>query len=206
VTDEQRQYRMIELRPATYTLTFTLEGFTTLKRGSIDLTANFTATMNAELSKTRAPRLFLKADGTAPTDIVPSVLPGAARAEDVDRLDLTTQNTTVRHFLSFLAMRTTPAYAMTDNTIAGIEWRSSANSAPGNVAGITVPTLVMAGTCAAHLVPGEITFDRAAAKDKQFVAVEGADHNFQPCKPQYGDTAKRAFDCVDGWLTKAGRV
>jgi pimeloyl-ACP methyl ester carboxylesterase len=157
------------------------------------------------VSKTRAPHLFLKADGMSPTEIVPSDLPGAARAEDLDRLDLTTQNTTVRHFLSFLAMRTTPAYALTDTTIIGIEWRSSANSAPGNIEGITVPTLVMAGTCAAHLVPSEITFDHAAAKDKQFVAVEGADHNFQPCQPRYGDTAKRAFDYVDGWLTKAGR-
>jgi pimeloyl-ACP methyl ester carboxylesterase len=157
------------------------------------------------LSKTRAPHPFLKADGTTATDIVPSVLGGAARAEDTGRLDLTTQVTTVRHYLSFLAMRTTPDYALTDNNITGIEWRSSANSAPGNIEGITAPTLVMAGTCAAHLVPSEITFDHAAAKDKQFVAVEGADHDFQPCQPQYGDTAKRAFDYVDGWLTKPGR-
>ena len=136
---------------------------------------------------------------------MPSVLSAQGNVNDLNRLDETTENVSVRHFLSFLAMRTTADYALTENGIAGIEWRSTANSAPGNVEGITVPTLVMAGSCASHLVTNEIAFDHSAAKDKQFVAVEGADHNFQPCKPQYGDTAKRAFDYVDSWLTKAGR-
>ena len=89
--------------------------------------------------------------------------------------------------------------------ITGINWRSSANSAPGNIEGITVPTLVMTGTCAAHLVPSEITYDHSPARDKQFAAVEGADHFYKPCKPQYGDTVKRWFDYADAWLTKAGR-
>ena len=63
----------------------------------------------------------------------------------------------------------------------------------------------MVGTCAGHVVLSEIAFDRSAARDKEFVAVEGGDHFFRPCRPQYGDGEKRAFDYVDGWLTKAGR-
>jgi hypothetical protein len=51
----------------------------------------------------------------------------------------------------------------------------------------------------------ETAYDLSAAKDKEFVGVEGADHDFKPCKPEYGDPAKRAFDYVDGWLMKAGR-
>jgi hypothetical protein len=49
VTDDQGLYRIIDLRPGTYTVTFTLVGFSTVKREGIELTANFTATVNAEL-------------------------------------------------------------------------------------------------------------------------------------------------------------
>jgi hypothetical protein len=52
--------------------------------------------------------------------------------------------------------------------------------------GIHVPTLVLSGTCAQHLVFLEIAYDRSVAKDKELVGVEGADHWFVPCKPEYG--------------------
>lgn len=157
------------------------------------------------LARTHAPHLFLKADGTSAVQIVPSALGGTATSEDLDRLYDTAQMGTVRHYLSFYGLRTRQDFGATANDIRGIDWRSSANSAPGNIQGITIPTLVMAGTCAAHLVPSEITYDHSVAKDKQFVAVEGADHFFRPCKPEYGDTEKRAFDYVDAWLMKTGR-
>jgi hypothetical protein len=38
-----------DLRPATYTVTFTLQGFSTYKREGIELTGSFIATINAEL-------------------------------------------------------------------------------------------------------------------------------------------------------------
>jgi hypothetical protein len=49
VTDTQGLYRIIELRPGTYTVTFTLPGFGTFRREGIELTTGFTATVNAEL-------------------------------------------------------------------------------------------------------------------------------------------------------------
>jgi hypothetical protein len=55
-------------------------------------------------------------------------------------------------------------------------------------------------SCTAHVVPGEIVYDHLAARDKTYAAVEGAAADFAPCKPQYGDTRKRAFDYLDGWL------
>jgi carboxypeptidase family protein/TonB-dependent receptor-like protein len=48
-TDAEGQYKIIELRPGTYVVTFTLAGFSTLKREGIELSAGFTATVNAEL-------------------------------------------------------------------------------------------------------------------------------------------------------------
>src|ERR1044071_6645572 len=49
VTDSEGRYQLAELRPGTYTLTFTLPGFTTYKREGLQLTPNFAATINAEL-------------------------------------------------------------------------------------------------------------------------------------------------------------
>ena len=49
VTDGTGQYRIVDLRAGTYTVTFTLTGFSTLKREDIELTGSFTATVNADL-------------------------------------------------------------------------------------------------------------------------------------------------------------
>jgi Carboxypeptidase regulatory-like domain len=48
-TDGQGQYKIINLRPGTYSVTFTLPGFNTVKRDSIELPANFTAPVNAAM-------------------------------------------------------------------------------------------------------------------------------------------------------------
>ena len=157
------------------------------------------------MSRTHAPHPLLKADGTMPTQIVPSTRPPLANLDQMDRMDQTTQNVTVRHFLSFLAMRPQPDYGLTEDRVTGVEWRSVSESVPGNVQGIKVPSLFMSATCAPHLVFTETAYDLSAAKDKEFIGVEGGDHEFRPCKPQYGDPAKRAFDYVDSWLLKAGR-
>src|ERR1700687_2848975 len=49
VTDAEGQYKIIDLRPGNYVVTFTLPGFATVKREGIDLSAGFTATVNADL-------------------------------------------------------------------------------------------------------------------------------------------------------------
>ncbi len=48
VTDENGAYRMIDLRPGNYKLTFTLQGFNVIIR-ELELASNFVATINAEL-------------------------------------------------------------------------------------------------------------------------------------------------------------
>jgi hypothetical protein len=50
ITDEQGKYQITELRPGTYTVTFSLPGFTTFTREGLELNSNFTATVNAELT------------------------------------------------------------------------------------------------------------------------------------------------------------
>ena len=60
-------------------------------------------------------------------------------------------------------------------------------------------------SCHYLIVPGEIIFDSLASADKTYAAVEGATHLFAPCRPEYGNTMKRTFDFVDGWLSAEGR-
>src|SRR5438034_863647 len=48
VTDSQGRYNITDLRPGVYTVTFTLSGFSLVRRESIELTASFTATVNAD--------------------------------------------------------------------------------------------------------------------------------------------------------------
>ncbi|MBI3491514.1 MAG: carboxypeptidase regulatory-like domain-containing protein, partial [Acidobacteria bacterium] len=48
-TDANGAYRIENLRPGTYVITFTLPGFATVKRDGVELPSNFTSTINAEL-------------------------------------------------------------------------------------------------------------------------------------------------------------
>src|SRR2546422_9793887 len=48
-TDGSGQYRIVDLRPGTYALTFTLPGFNTVKRDGIELTGSQTITIPAEM-------------------------------------------------------------------------------------------------------------------------------------------------------------
>jgi hypothetical protein len=50
ITDQQGLYNVVDLRPGTYQVTFILAGFQKLLRSGIELPANFSATINADLS------------------------------------------------------------------------------------------------------------------------------------------------------------
>jgi hypothetical protein len=65
VTNGVGQFSIEDLRPGTYTVTFTLSGFTTVRREGIELTGSFIATVNAEL----------KVGGVAETVIVTGQVP-----------------------------------------------------------------------------------------------------------------------------------
>ncbi|MSO83857.1 MAG: TonB-dependent receptor [Acidobacteria bacterium] len=49
VTDAAGAYRIVDLRPGAYTVTFSLPGFATVRREGIELTTSFTAAVNGEL-------------------------------------------------------------------------------------------------------------------------------------------------------------
>jgi hypothetical protein len=49
VTDGTGTYRIVDLRPGIYSITFTLTGFSTVKRDGVELTGSFNATINADM-------------------------------------------------------------------------------------------------------------------------------------------------------------
>ncbi len=49
LSDANGQYKIVDLRPGTYSVVFTLVGFNTFKRDGIELTGSFTATVNGDL-------------------------------------------------------------------------------------------------------------------------------------------------------------
>jgi pimeloyl-ACP methyl ester carboxylesterase len=161
----------------------------------------------AIVAHTKKPYTLLKADGSQVDIVLQSVRPptGGAFAEELNSLNIMSENVTVRKFLANDAIRTLPSYGITADDIRGVEWDSSMNSTPGDARGVTVSALVMVMTCHYLVVPGEIIFDHLGSKDKTLVGVEGALHEFNACKPEYGDTVKRTFDYVDSWLSKPGR-
>ena len=55
VTDGTGQYRFENLRPSTYSVTFTLPGFSSVKREGIELTGSFVATVNADMRANPTP-------------------------------------------------------------------------------------------------------------------------------------------------------
>src|SRR5438093_770258 len=68
VSDEGGRYRIGDLRPGTYTLTFALPGFSTLKRESIELTSGFTATVNADLKVGAREETITVSEQVSPVD------------------------------------------------------------------------------------------------------------------------------------------
>ena len=158
-------------------------------------------------ARTKVAHTLLRADGQASRQVIASVRPpsGQQTPAALGSLGLMTQNTTVRRFLAASAIRTGAGYAITADDIVGVDWASAMTSTPANAQGVSVPALVLTMSCHYLVVPDEIIFDHLGSKDKTFAAVEGATHLFNACRPEYGDTVKRTFDFVDGWLGQEGR-
>lgn len=159
------------------------------------------------LAHTKQPHTLLRADGSRIESVVSVARPpsGLQVAKAAGTLLGMGVNTSVRSFLSNDAIRVTSGYGFTADDIVGVDWTSSINSTVGNAEGITVPALVMVMACHYLVVHGEIVFDHLRSNDKTLAAVEGAVHEFTPCRPEYGDTVKRTFDYVEDWLSKPGR-
>jgi hypothetical protein len=105
VTDGQGQYRIVDLRPGTYSVTFALPGFATVRSEGINLTASFTATVNGEL-RVGAVEETVTVTGAAPIVDTTNVTKIATASREV--MDVLP---TDRNFVSFAAL--TPSVLVT---------------------------------------------------------------------------------------------
>ncbi|HEY7171150.1 MAG TPA: carboxypeptidase regulatory-like domain-containing protein [Vicinamibacterales bacterium] len=69
VTDGSGQYKIVNLRPGLYIVVFTLPGFTSVRREGIELTGDFTASVNAELKVGALEETITVAGGTPLVDV-----------------------------------------------------------------------------------------------------------------------------------------
>jgi hypothetical protein len=98
VTDGTGAYTIVNLRPGTYSVSFTLPGFNVVKREGIELTSAFTANVNAEL-RVGAIEETVTVTGESPiVDTQNTVHLATASREVMDVLP------TDRNFVSFAAM------------------------------------------------------------------------------------------------------
>jgi hypothetical protein len=82
VTDGSGQYRIVDLRPGTYTVTFTLTGFSVVKREGIELSGTFVAKVDGEL-RVGALQETITVTGEAPIVDVQSIRRETTVAGDV---------------------------------------------------------------------------------------------------------------------------
>ena len=82
VSDDTGQYRIVDLRPGTYSVTFTLPGFSTVKREGIELSGTFVATVNGDL-KVGALEETITVTGETPIVDVQSASDAADVSKDI---------------------------------------------------------------------------------------------------------------------------
>jgi hypothetical protein len=166
-------------------------------------------------SSTRQAWPLLHPDGTVTSEIIHSVRTPRFTENTTSRFWHSSSSTTVREFLSTWAIRTTPDYHYDANTLYGVDFNSNYSNEVGAIGGISKPLLQMGMTGSYEFYNSEIARGHATSPDKTLAYVEGATHDFLPCKecavakglPEnyYGDTVKTLYDYIDGWLSKPGR-
>lgn len=115
---------------------------------------------------------------------------------------------TVKGFLSSQALRTTDEFAVREDGIVGVDWKSSYASPIGNIDGITVPTLIMGMTGGYEYLASEMIYERAKMEDVSIAFVRGATHMFFPNRDaektpgEFGDTENALYDYMAKWMKR----
>lgn len=85
-SDGQGNYKVIDLRPGVYSVTFTLPGFSVVKREKIELSSGFTAPVNAELAVGSVEETVTVTGATPIVDVQSVRTQSVLRAEVMDAL------------------------------------------------------------------------------------------------------------------------
>jgi hypothetical protein len=168
VSDENGQYRIVDLRPGTYSVTFTLTGFNTVVREGILLEANFTAPINVEM------RIGSVAESVTVTGESPMVDVQTSQRRQVVSQELLQAIPTGRNFV--LMAGTTPAVTTGAFDVGGSStmWSGGSLLVHGSVAadsrtlidGMVVDSMFGNGQCSC-------VYDNEAQTQEMAVQVSG---------------------------------
>ena len=174
VTNAEGQYRIVDLRPGTYKVTFTLTGFNTVVREGILLEANFTAPVNAELS------VGAVAESVTVTGVSPVVDVQTSQRRQVVSQELLESVPTGRNFVLMAGM--TPAVTTGSFDVGGSStmWVGGSLLVHGSVAsdsrtmidGMVVDTMFGNGQCSC-------VYDNEAQTQEVAVQVSGGAAEYQ---------------------------
>lgn len=162
------------------------------------------------ISHTQRPHLLLHADGRRTKEIIRSLRQPENSSSLTSSFWEGARFLSVKTYLNSYAVRTADEYGFDEDHMWGVEWESTYNCPPGNVAHIEVPVLIMGMTAGWEFLASETIYDMAVSQDKTLAFVEGATHKFTPATHlekvpgEFGDTMKTIHDFVDEWLS-AGR-
>lgn len=139
VTDGNGLYRIEDLRPGAYTMTFSLAGFSSVKRESIQLSGNFAATINAEM-RVGALEETITVTGETPTVDVQNTM--RQRVLDQEVLEALPSTRSIPFVAALTAGVTT-----TNTDVGGIRGMGPSGAGPGGifVHGVDDPRLVING-------------------------------------------------------------
>jgi hypothetical protein len=98
-TDSAGQYKIVDLRPGTYEVSFTLAGFKVIKRGNVILEGNFTPTVNAELQVGSLEETLTVTAESPTVDVINTQASFVVNREILDAIPTTERSTVSRALL-----------------------------------------------------------------------------------------------------------
>jgi Carboxypeptidase regulatory-like domain len=98
ITDSTGQYRIVDLRSGTYTVTFTLPGFSTFRREGVELSGAFNATIDAQMQVGALQETVTVSGETPMVDVT------SARREQVVNRDLLTAIPSARTYQTMIGL------------------------------------------------------------------------------------------------------
>jgi hypothetical protein len=120
VTDSEGAFRVVDLRPGTYKVVFTLQGFSTFERDGIDLPAAFTATVNADM-KLGSLAETITVSGEAPLVDVRT----ASQSQQVISSEVRNELPLANNAAAFAALIPAATQAASDRDVGGIRGEQS---------------------------------------------------------------------------------
>jgi hypothetical protein len=151
-----------------------------------------------DMISTKKPAKLMRNDGSVVTQIVTSVM---VADEDLAASARSFDGTAVHKLLTFMSS----VAIRSKDSLLDIDYCSTINSTTCAVASIEAPSLFMAMGGYKFIRDHEIMVERSAARDKDFVVIEGALHGYDPCTRcettpgQYGNSTKNTFDYIRDW-------